>query len=166
MRAAGIIFLAFGLSACGGSGFFQPNPPESSLPAGATTDQSRPQARPETIAVKPPANARSVEDFDTTTAAERKEAAAAPKPAGEQQLGETIASLGDVSKPGFWLETPLVTSPAKGRVFFPASGKSAQVDLIPIDGLATAGSRLSLAAMRLIEAPLPALPTIQVFSGG
>ncbi len=81
-------------------------------------------------------------------------------------MGETVASLGDPTRPGFWLETPLVDSPATGRVVFPATGKSAQVDLIPIDGPPTAGSRISLSAMRLIEAPLTDLPTIQVFVGG
>lgn len=134
----------------------------------AQPDQMRPQARPGALdtAPKPPANARTVEQFDTTTPQERAEAAAAPQPAGERRLGETVASLGDVSKPGFWLETPLVSAPAQGRVVYPGSGKSAQVELIPIDGPATAGSRLSLAAMRLLEAPLTDLPTIEVYSGG
>ncbi|MDA7425284.1 hypothetical protein [Thalassococcus lentus] len=135
--------------------------------------QIRPQARPgdldttTRVAPPPPRDARTAEEFDTTTAAERQEAAAAPaEPAGERSLGTTVASLGDVAKPGFWLETPLVKQPGKGRVFYPASGKSAQVDLIPIDGPATGGSRISLAAMRLIEAPLTELPTLQVFTGG
>ena len=160
--------MAFGLSACGDNGFFAARPDADAPAAVATDDQLRPQSRPQTLttAPKPPANARTVEDFDTTTTAERQEAAAAPAPAAEVKLGETIASLGDVSKPGFWLETPLVTAPAKGRIFFPGSGKSAQVDLIPIDGPATAGSRISLAAMRLIQAPLTDLPTIAVYSGG
>ncbi|MHA6345602.1 hypothetical protein ACXYMW_08830, partial [Roseivivax sp. CAU 1761] len=67
---------------------------------------------------------------------------------------------------GFWLETPLVSAETKGRVVYPQTGKSAQVDLIPIGGAATAGSRISLAAMRLIEAPLTDLPTVEVFAGG
>ena len=156
------------LSACGDSAFF---PARVAQPApDVTADPARPQARPETLtntAVRrPPVAARTAEEFDTTTAAQRAEAAAAPAPAAERALGTTVASLGDPARPGFWLETPLVDSPAKGRVFFPASGKSAQVDLIPIDGPKTAGSRISLAAMRLIEAPLTDLPTIEVFVGG
>ena len=91
--------------------------------------------------------------------------ASAPEDAGgEKLLGETVASLGDPTKPGFWLETPLVSKPTIGRVHFAGSGKSAQVDLIPIDGPPTAGSRISLAAMRLIDAPLTDLPTLQVFA--
>ena len=128
-------------------------------------NQMRPQARPAgatVVAPRPPANARTEEQFDTTTRAERAAAAAAPEPAGERVLGDTVVSLGDVARPGFWLETALVSSPAKGRVVYGASGKSAQVDLLPIQG----GSRISLAAMRLIEAPLTDLPTVTVYVGG
>ena len=114
----------------------------------------------------PPPAARTAEDFDVTTDAERAAAAAPPEPAGERSLGTTVASLGDPARSGFWLETPLVSAPGKGRVVFPGSGKSAQVDLIPIDGPATGGSRISLSAMRLIEAPLTDLPTIEVYAGG
>ncbi|WP_023848174.1 hypothetical protein [Ponticoccus alexandrii] len=117
--------------------------------------------------MKPPAGARTVEQFDTTTPEERVAAAAAPvEPAGERSLGTTVASLGEVAEAGFWLKTPLVTERTRGRVLNPASGKSAQVDLIPIDGPASAGSRISLAAMRLLEASLTDLPTVEVFTGG
>jgi len=75
-------------------------------------------------------------------------------------------SLGDPARPGFWIETPLVSSPTTGRVAYPSTGQSSQVDLIPIDGPATAGSRMSLAAMRLIGVPLTGLAEVQVFSGG
>lgn len=113
----------------------------------------------------PATSAQTPEQYDTTTPEERVAAAAAPEDeAGEKRLGETVASLGDPTKPGFWLETPLVSAPSQGRIHFAGSGKSAQVDLIPIDGPATAGSRISLAAMRLIDAPLTDLPTLQVFS--
>ena len=129
----------------------------------------RPQARPEGAvavsgggqAARPPAAARTVEQFDTTTEAQRAEAASAPV-AQAGVLGETVASLGDVAKPGFWLETPLVSAPAKGSVTYKANGKSVQVDLLPIAGEASAGSRISLAAMRVIEAPLTELPELIV----
>lgn len=144
-------------------------------PGGATRPQARPEgAGTDTGAViesagvpvveraVPPA-ARTEEDFDVTTEAEREVAAAAPQTGGEVSLGTTVASLGDPTQPGFWLKTPLVSAPAKGRVVFPGSGKSSAVDLIPLDGPATGGSRISLAAMRLIEAPLTELPTIEVY---
>ncbi len=155
----GILILGgLSLAACGKLPIFKERPETGPQTPAAVT-------RPEPVS-GPPAGARTVEQFDTTTADERKKAAAAPKPAGEKALGDTVASLGDPAAPGFWLETPLVSAPAKGRVLNPATGKSAQVDLIPIDGPKTAGSRISLAAMRLIEAPLTDLPTLKVFTGG
>jgi hypothetical protein len=102
-----------------------------------------------------------VDEFDTTTAEER-EAAAAPVSA-ERSLGTTVVSLGDPARPGFWLETSLVSAAGSGRVVYPETGQSAQVELIPIDG---GGSRMSLPAMRLIGVPLTGLVEVQVFSGG
>lgn len=127
--------------------------------------QLRPLARPaalNTSVSAPSPAARTVEEFDTTTAEQRSEAASATEEP-EADLGLTVASLGSPSEPGFWLKTPLVTSPAKGRVVYPATGKSVAVELIPIDGPKTAGSRMSLPAMRLIEAPLTELPQVRVF---
>jgi hypothetical protein len=123
----------------------------------------RPKARP-AVAALPAPGARTAEEFDTTTAAER-EAAAAPAPAGEAALGRTVASLGDPSAPGFWLETPLVSEVRQGRVRLAATGASVQVELRPIPGAATAGSRLSLAAMRLLGVGLTDLPEIEVYAG-
>ncbi len=177
MRVCVLICLLLVTAACAKMPFAQ-KPSEGTrpeAPAGEIVGQPvRPRARPGDLdlsattspARKPATSARTVEQFDTTTPEERQAAAAAPvQTGGEQRLGDTVASLGDVTKPGFWLETPLVSSPKTGRVYFPGSGKSAQVDLIPIDGPDTAGSRISLAAMRLIEAPLTDLPTIEVFAG-
>lgn len=141
----------------------RPDPANQSTADG----QMRPLARPETLNTSvsaPPPAARTVEEFDTTTAEQRSEAVAEAEAAGaETDLGLTIASLGSPSEPGFWLKTPLVSVPAKGRVIYPATGKSVAVELIPIDGPKTAGSRMSLPAMRLIEAPLTELPEVRVF---
>lgn len=84
-------------------------------------------------------------------------------PKGKGLLGVTVASLGDPSRDGIWIETPLVSTPAKGRVTYVKSGRTVKVDLIPISGPVTAGSRLSLAAMRLLDAPLTGLPEVQVY---
>ncbi|WP_339856784.1 hypothetical protein [Roseovarius nubinhibens] len=115
-------------------------------------------------AIKPSAltgGAATPAALDTTTAAEKAEAA---KPdAGGAKLGTTIASLGDVAESGFWLKTPLAKTAGKGRVEYPATGKSAQVDLIPIPGEAGAGSRISLSAMRLLGADLTDLPELVVY---
>jgi hypothetical protein len=115
--------------------------------------------------VAPPETARTAEEFDTTTR-EQREAAAAADTAGDALLGRSVVSLGDPARPGFWIETPLVTSATSGRVVFAGTGQSSQVDLIPIDGPPTAGSRMSLAAMRLIGVPLTGLAEVEVFSGG
>lgn len=133
---------------------------------------SRPAARPaplstaaQTDAPKPSRSAQTAEQFDTTTNAQRTKAAEAAAPVGgERKLGGTVGSLGNPAEPGFWLKTPLVSAPAKGRVEYPSNGKSVAVDLIPIDGPKTAGSRVSLAAMRLLEAPLTGLPDLILYS--
>ncbi len=106
----------------------------------------------------PDEDARTVEEFDTTSEEQREEAASVS--AGGNVLGTTVASLGDAGQPGFWLETPLVDSPATGRVRNPETGRTVQVDLRPIQG---GSSRISLAALRLLEAPLTELVTLEVF---
>lgn len=113
---------------------------------------------PELAAPPPPETARTVEQFDTTTE-EQRVAAAAGTPGGDL-LGTTVASLGDPSRAGFWIETPLVSARGTGRLVYPATGKSADVELIPIEG---GGSRVSLAAWRLLEAPLTDLPVLEVY---
>ena len=116
---------------------------------------------PETAAPPPPAGATTAEALDTTTAAQRA-AATAPAKAPTQDLGTTVVSLGSATEPGLWLKTPLVQAEAQGRVTNPANGKSSIVTLIPIDGPKTSGSRMSLAALRLIEASLTDLTEVSV----
>ena len=163
MKHVVILFCLVTLAGCGDRGLFRPVAQPADDPALA---QTRPMARPDGLsAPPPPAQARTAEEFDTTSAAQREAASKAPDGA-EETLGTTVASLGDPTRAGFWIETPLVTAPGKGRVLYGPSGQSAQVDLIPIDGPATAGSRLSLSAMRLIGAPLAGLPEVTVYRGG
>lgn len=98
--------------------------------------------------------------LDRTTAAE-KAAAAAPS-SGGGKLGTTVASLGDATQSGFWIKTPLVSAPGKGRVVNPANGKSANVDLQPLGG-GGSGSQISLAAMQALGVALTDLPAIEVW---
>ena len=77
-------------------------------------------------------------------------------------LGRTVASLGNAAEPGLWLKTPLVRVQQAGQVRYDVSGKTVDVTLIPIDGPATAGSRLSLGAMQALGAPLTGLVDIEV----
>ena len=112
-----------------------------------------------------PADRRTAEDFDTTTALEREVAvAAAAREAPERALGATVASLGDAAEPGLWLETPLVAEAGPGRLAYGPAGTSVLVELRPSGGAAGSGSRASLAALRLLQAPLAGLPEIEVFA--
>ena len=109
------------------------------------------------------AGAQSAAQLDTTTGAEKAQAAA-PTTAG-RKLGVTIASLGDPSQSGFWIKTPLVKSEGNGRIVNPATGKSANVRLIPLGGPASAGSQVSLPALQMLGVSLTDLPTIEVYEG-
>ena len=108
-----------------------------------------------------PAAARP-EAYDQSTATE-KAAAAAPA-AAARRLGETVASLGNPTEQGFWIKTPLVRAAGKGRLVDPASGKSVNVDLIPLAGPESGGSQVSLAALQMLGVPLTGLPKLEVFA--
>jgi hypothetical protein len=147
--------IGMGLTGCGGLPL-TPNPPAQSQTTEIVV------AGTSTMVARPKPDAASVAEFDTTTDAQKAAAQAASGKA-ETKLGVSVASLGAPSEPGFWLKTPLARATGPGRVYYPATGKSVQVTLIPTDGPATGGSQLSLAAFRVIDAPLTALPSIEVF---
>ncbi len=109
----------------------------------------------------PPETATTVEDFDTTTQADR-DAAVVASVATEAPLGTTIATLGSPTEPGIWLKTPLVTATTPGRVAY--NGTVINIELRPSGGAAGSGSQISLAAMRLLNAPLSGLPELTVFA--
>ena len=112
----------------------------------------------------PPPTARTVEQFDTTTAEDRAEAIAVePEPAGETRLGSTNVSLGSATDPGIWLKTGLVDTLVPGRVEYSANGKSVNLELRPSGGEASAASQMSLAAMRLLDIPLISLTDVDVY---
>lgn len=152
------LVVALGLSACA-----MALPTGTGMPAGQTPDETTPRPAPRPTAhAAPPEDAVTVEQFDTTTAEERAAAATAAAPVEELVLGRTIATLGSPTRPGFWLETPLVTAPGKGRVVSTETGESVLVDLIPLDAPAGAGSRISLAALRLLAVSLGGLHELTV----
>lgn len=78
-------------------------------------------------------------------------------------LGFAVASLGDASIPGLWMETPLVSTEGPGRVIGP-DGRTVAVTLRPSGGGPGSGSRLSLQAMQALGIDLAALPTVTVIS--
>ena len=149
-----VLLPAFALAACDDALMgFQPAAPDVPVETVETLDPTPPPP--------PPPEARTVEEFDTTTAEDRAEALEAPSVGGEERLGTTIASLGPPAEPGIWLETPLTDRLAEGRAEWQSN--SVNLELRPSGGAPGSGSQISLAAMRLLEIPLTELPEITVY---
>ncbi len=130
-------------------------------PAAAPGQATRPAARPDTPAPPPPEGARTVEQFDTTSLAERQDATRNIA-ADWRVLGRTVATLGDPADPGFWAKTPLVEAVRPGRLVDPSTGASVRVELRPLAAEPGAGSQVSLAAFRQLAVPLTALRELSV----
>ncbi len=75
-----------------------------------------------------------------------------------------MATLGSPTDPGFWIETPLAKAAGPGRVVSVATGKAVAVELRPIDAPDSAGSRISLPALRLLGLALTGLHELDVFT--
>lgn len=80
-------------------------------------------------------------------------------------VGFTVASLGDATMPGLWLETPLVRDETPGRVVA-ESGRQLPVMLRPSGGARNSGSRLSLQGFQELGIAFGALPTLTVIADG
>ena len=133
-------------------GFFGIEPDvQPALPA--PTLDTTPPPPPATTAV-------TVDQFDTTSEEDRAAATDVDTEADTQELGVTVASLGPPAEPGIWLKTPLVTELVLGRITF--NDVSIDLELRPSGGTPGSGSQISLAAMRLIDAPLTSLPEVTV----
>lgn len=115
----------------------------------------------EASAVPPPAVASETVEEDTD---EDEEDTAEAAPASGN-LGTTVASLGDPTRPGLWMETPLVSTETPGRLEA-GNGSSVDVTLIPSGGAPGSGSRISIMAMQALGLGLTDLPTLTVFAGG
>ena len=152
-----LLAASLALSGCAGLGM---NSSALAVQTGAAG--TKPKTRP-LVARPMPARPRSPEDFDVTTVEERKAAVTARPLPEAKRLGSTVASLGNPAEQGFWMKTPLVRTATRGRIVYPVTGTSVEVDLFPLDGPATGGSQVSLAAMRLLGAPLTALPELVVY---
>lgn len=113
-----------------------------------------------TAAPPPPVGATTAAEFDTTSAADRAAALAEPATVEQAILGRTSATLGDPADPGIWLKTPLVSEVAQGRLSW--EGQEITVELRPSGGEPGSGSQISLAAMRLLGAPLTAILDLDV----
>jgi hypothetical protein len=111
-----------------------------------------------TAAPAPPPPAVSADEGTATTPD-----AGAGAQAGGLILGFAVASLGDASVPGLWMETPLVSAEGPGRVVGP-DGRTVAVTLRPSGGAPGTASSLSLQAMQALGVDLADLPTVTVIS--
>jgi hypothetical protein len=84
-----------------------------------------------------------------------------PSQGGLSGARSTVAALGDPTVPGLWMETPLVSAAQPARVR--SAGGEVLLTLKPISGEASAGSRLSIDAMRALGAPLTELVEVTVY---
>ncbi len=82
---------------------------------------------------------------------------------GGEFLGMTIASLGDPNNSGLWVRSPLVSERTQGHVHYSVSSRTVRVELIPSGGATGSGSQVSLAVMRLLDAPLEGLLELAVY---
>lgn len=135
------------------------------FPKAAPTPLTGPTARDPATEMAPSAGTAALgaqavraEVLDTTSAAEKAAALAAPAASGERELGRVVVALGPPAEQGLWLRTALVTAPVQGRVET-AAGKSLTLELRP----GTGGALLSLAAFQALGLKLTDLPEITVF---
>jgi len=119
--------------------------------------------------VPPPAVAEEVAEEVAAEAeadAATGQEAEAPAPSvAPGSLGTTVASLGDPTRPGLWLETPLVSAETAGTLVA-ENGNRIDVTLVPSGGAAGSGSRISVAAMQALGLGLTDLATLTVIAGG
>ena len=145
----------------GGDGAATPDPASAPGAAPAIDTTPRPAPRRETGTLD-----TAIAEAEALAEAERTAEAARPAPGPEAgPLGETVAALGDPTLSGLWLETPLVEMPQDGRIV-DVAGNAVNVRLIPTGGAPGSGSRISLAAMRVLGTDLTALVALQVFARG
>ncbi|MBS1304228.1 D-galactarate dehydratase [Loktanella sp. SALINAS62] len=107
----------------------------------------------------PPEAAVTVDEFDTTTDADKAAALEITTPVSAT-LGTTLVTLGSPADPGIWLKTPLVTALTHGRVTYRSN--EANVELRPSGGAVGSGSEMSLPAMRLLDIPLTEIAEVTV----
>lgn len=158
LRLCALALPLLALAACDSVPDLRPVPPPrtpgSTVSAAPTT--------PGSAAAAAAAEARTgVIEGALPQSAAAQQAGAAPAAGG--RLGTTIASLGDATEGGMWIKTPLVSAPGKGRIVDRATGRSVNVDLLPLAGPASGGSQVSLPALTRLGADLTDLPELDVY---
>lgn len=158
-----ILSLTLALSGCAGAwkstkSLFGPRPQQIIAPA--SVQPTLPSA-PQTSLQSLTSGGRTAAALDTTSAAQKAAATAAPAQLvnGSNVLGKVSVAMGSPAQQGLWLKSSLVKAPAKGRAVL-ASGQGVLVDLLP----GTGGATLSLSAYRALGLKLTDLPQVQVIA--
>ncbi|WP_224815725.1 hypothetical protein [Hasllibacter sp. MH4015] len=152
------------LAGCSGGlgGLFESGPGSSGpFARDAASDTAPASGEVITDAVVGEAAAEDIAPADSSTRAAA--VAAGDQAAGDSVRGFTVASLGDATQPGLWIETPLVDRERVATVVAP-NGTTVEVTARPSGGERGSGSRLSLAAFQALGLDLTGLPTVTVIA--
>jgi hypothetical protein len=159
--AMGVAVLALGACSGGLQGMFDGGSASSNPFARDTPEVADEAAEVVTDAVVGEAAA---EDIAPAESSVRAAAVAEGDTAeGDAVRGFTVASLGDASVPGLWIETPLVDRERPATVVAP-NGTTVEVTARPSGGERGSGSSLSLAAFQALGLDLTGLPTVTVIA--
>lgn len=129
-------------------------PPPATEAPGLATEFAAPV---QTTTLETLGEGQSVAALDTTSAAEKDAALAAPVAAGGGELGRQVVALGSPADPGLWVQTSLVSVVTKGTVVAP-NGQTLAVELRPGSGAAL----MSLAAYQALGIGLTELPEVAI----
>ncbi|KAB7616304.1 hypothetical protein F9L33_06010 [Amylibacter sp. SFDW26] len=152
------------LSACSSGGIFSKFEKNRAVSEEVVSETEKPKLRsavrknPQNLGRITVANAAKVSNTELKVAVAKSSVRA------EQDLGKTVISLGLLDQTGFWLQTPLVSAEAEGRVLYAGTGKTANVRLIPNGAPSGSGSQMSIAAMQLLGIAISDLVEVQVFT--
>lgn len=143
-----------GLGGLGGL-FGGPGPAADTAPAAVPSGE---------VITEPVVGEAAAEDVAPAESSTRAAAVAAGNTAtGDAVRGFTVASLGDATRHGLWIETPLVDRERTATVVAP-DGTTVVVTASPSGGAQGSGSRLSLAAFQALGLSLASLPTVTVIA--
>jgi hypothetical protein len=143
-------------------GLFDGSGPGSGLGGNAGPEEVA--AAPVEVITEAVVGEAAVEDIAPAESSTRAAAVAEGDTAsGDSVRGFTVASLGDATIPGIWIETPLVDRERMATVVAP-NGTTVEVAARPSGGERGSGSRLSLAAFQALGLSLTSLPTVTVIA--
>lgn len=161
LRATTIVaVLALAGCANGGlGGMFSGGGPGSGFGRNAPADAASSEVITEAVTGEAAAEDIAPADSSTRAAA----VAEGDTATGDSVRGFSVASLGDATVPGLWIETPLVDRERVATIVAP-NGTTVEVTARPSGGERGSGSRMSLAAFQALGLNLTSLPTVTVIA--